>query len=280
MKKRIIKTGTFRHYDRIYIDTSTLMNYEALRLFLNRYGNRGLKIIMPRAVRLELARHIDSGIPDKAEKSLECIRVMDEYPGLIVLDGGVLSEDLMYNTHADREILAMLTKDKGRYSQLLITSDKELAADALGLNHQLSCPGMEITVRRINRLGEIRPFNERQLLHAEDCAAKGLHAVTTQEKVTTAAGKTAEEVIPASTHPNTESGHDAKKAATVEPERVASSATPLGFESAGTPSGSGIPARIFALGTVVAGIVGYLLGAATVFMCRRDTGQTPSIRCY
>ena len=183
MKKRITRTGVSGQFDRVYIDTSTLMNYDPLRLFLGRYEHRGLKIIMPASVRLELARHIDSGIPDKAEKSLGCIRVMDEYPGLIVLDGGILPEDLMYSTHADREILAMLTRDKGRYRQLLITNDSDLAADALALNSQLSCPGNEVSVRRINRKGKLRPFREKKLASAITAAGKATTAEPVKDNV-------------------------------------------------------------------------------------------------
>ena len=34
MKKRITRTGVSGQFDRVYIDTSTLMNYDPLRLFL------------------------------------------------------------------------------------------------------------------------------------------------------------------------------------------------------------------------------------------------------
>ena len=247
MKKRIIRAGLLGQFDRIYIDTSTLMNYGPLRLFLGRYENRELKIIMPASVRLELARHIDSGIPDKAEKSLECICVMDEFPGLIMLDGGILPEDLMYSTHADREILAMLTRDKGRYRQLLITNDRDLAADALALNSQLSCPGNEVSVRRINRKGELRSFREKKLAAAITVSGKATTAVPVKDNLPVA---DSEHLAVSMSDP---------LCAPKIPETPVSVST---TDSITAVKPSGVPTPLFVLGMIGSALLGAVFGAA------------------
>ena len=71
MRKRTKAQTVFDRYDRILIDTSTLMNFEPLKLFLTGYEDRirgsETQIVMPGSVQMELARHIGSGNHDKAD---------------------------------------------------------------------------------------------------------------------------------------------------------------------------------------------------------------------
>ena len=61
MGKHIAQT-VFNRYDRIMIDASSLMNYEALDLFFTRNGNgirnSGRGILIPGSVQMEIARHV------------------------------------------------------------------------------------------------------------------------------------------------------------------------------------------------------------------------------
>ena len=290
MEKRTIRTGLYNRYDRIYIDTSTLMNYESLKLFLDRNRSCGLRIIMTRAVRLELAKHIDVGIPEKANRSLECIRIMDEHPGLIVLEGGVLSEDLMYSTHADREILAMLTRDKDRYRQLLITNDSDLAADALTLNRQLSCPGMEVSVRRINRFGEMRPFNEKRLFSSvqqatishdssQECAVEigkaDIEATKDAIPIMSPVEESPDINVSHSGSAMTEKATDLSEDFVSVPAAVATH--PKKSETFAAPSDTNVPLCV--LGMVLAGIVGAFVGATAVIVQPQTGMNAPRTGC-
>lgn len=247
MGKHTRAQTVFDRFDRILIDTSTLMNFEELNIFLASYGDRirrsRTQIVIPGSVQIELARHIDSGNKDKAEKSSACLLVLAEYPELIVCDCCDIPEELMYSTHADREILSMLTSGKGQYRQLLITNDNDLALDALALNDQLSCPGKMISVKRINRNGDLKSFKPKKQSSAR---------MTTVNRT-------------APVLPETDQVYAAQPAPPVpETERVQeipAAAAPAPSESSCTKP-AGVPLPLFILGMIGTGILGVLFGAA------------------
>ena len=247
MGRRTRKQTVFDRYDRILIDASSLMNYEALELFLAGNGdgirNSGRGILIPGSVQMEIARHIDSGGPDKAEKALECIAVLADHPGLVVCSKCDIPEELMYSTHADPEILAMLVSGKRHYRQLLITNDYGLAMDALELNSQRSCKGKTISVKRINRNGELKSFKPEAgtapasravcVVRRKDCVPAAQPAAPIQEPAL-------DQKMPAA-------------AAQVPSEK-----------SCPEPAPAGVPAPLFILGMIGTGILGALFGAAAV----------------
>ena len=247
----------FDRYDRILIDASSLMNYEALDLFLARNGdgirNSGRGILIPGSVQMEIARHIDSGNPDKAEKALECIAVLAGHPGLIVCSKCDIPEELMYSTHADPEILAMLVSGKRHYRQLLITNDCDLAMDALELNSQRSCQGEQISVKRINKNGELKSFKlKKQPASRPALKGKALSADSKKDKASSA-----QPVSPV--QPSTPIQEP------VWDQKMPSAATPAPSEkSRPEPAPAGVPAPLFILGMIGTGILGALFGAAAV----------------
>ena len=88
--------GIFLRNDVVYIDASALMNFDELRRFLEKYGSiireTGTVIIIPAAVRCEIASFLGSEDEDKDHKALECIDVLDKYRDLFELEGGDLSD--------------------------------------------------------------------------------------------------------------------------------------------------------------------------------------------
>ena len=69
--------------ERIYIDTATLMEVEWTRLFINNCReiliSEGKKIIVPKAVCLELARHMSSDNERKSQAALEAIGILSQF---------------------------------------------------------------------------------------------------------------------------------------------------------------------------------------------------------
>ena len=64
----------FDRYDRIRMDSSTLMNHRELQLFMQQYGDRlrssGKQIFILETVRLEIIRHLGGTDTDKSEKNI------------------------------------------------------------------------------------------------------------------------------------------------------------------------------------------------------------------
>lgn len=192
---------------------------------------------------MELVRHMDSGNKDKAERSSACLSVLAGYPDLIVCDSCDIPEELIYSTHADREILSMLISGKGKYRQLLITNDNDLASDAIALNDQLSCPGKMISVKRVNRSGELKSFKKRR--PAESTVSVGGTANMPSRKD----GVSAEQ--PAA----------APVSDPVYTQKLPASATSASSGRNGSePSSAGVPLPLFILGMVGTGILGALFG--------------------
>ena len=129
--------------DIIYIDTSSLMNVQDLRMFLDNYQQYFIKynkkIIVTREVCLEIVKHLSSKIESKEFKAKAVIDLFKRFCDLFIF--------------ADSELLSRLTMGKTEFSQLLITNDKKLSVDAYNLNNLNSCFGEKISVCYISQNG-------------------------------------------------------------------------------------------------------------------------------
>lgn len=144
---------------RILVDTSTLMTPGFQRFISN---NKDLllscnqRIIVPKAVYTELARHMSSENADKCEHAMAAIDLMVLNKEVFQVESAPLSEDEVAHAFADVELLSELTLHRSDYSQLLITNDRKLSCDAFELNQQQSCKGRMVRVCYINWCGELQ----------------------------------------------------------------------------------------------------------------------------
>ena len=145
--------------EKIYIDTSSLMNDTELGRFLVQYqdifGSLDKKIIVTREVCLEIVRHLSSKNIEKQEKSKSVILLFKNYSNLFIFEDKDLKQSEVSSAFADSELLSRITKDKSKHSQLLITNDKNLSVDAYKLNKLYSCKGKKIMVCFIDNLGQL-----------------------------------------------------------------------------------------------------------------------------
>lgn len=185
--------------ERIYIDTASLMEYDAMHQFLDNSRklllNAGRKIIIPSSVYTELTRHLDSDFLSKRECALEAINLIAENRELFEVHCVTLTEDEIAKAFADTHLISDLVLNKPIHNQLLITNDRKLSSDAYKLNQQQSCKGHRIMVCHINNRGQ---------LHRCDCVAENMQekpicspAVDTQPVVSNTAP--AEAIIPDAT---------------------------------------------------------------------------------
>ena len=145
--------------EKIYIDTSSLMNDTELSRFLVQYqdifGALDKKIIVTREVCLEIVRHLSSKNFEKQEKAKSVILLFKNYSNLFIFEGKDLKQSEVSSAFADSELLSRITKDKSKHSQLLITNDKNLSVDAYKLNKLYSCNGKKFMVCFIDNLGQL-----------------------------------------------------------------------------------------------------------------------------
>lgn len=145
--------------EKIYIDTSSLMNDTELGRFLVQYqdifGSLDKKIIVTREVCLEIVRHLSSKNIEKQEKAKSVILLFKNYSNLFIFEDKDLKQTEVSSAFADSELLSRITKDKSKHSQLLITNDKNLSVDAYKLNKLYSCKGKKIMVCFIDNLGQL-----------------------------------------------------------------------------------------------------------------------------
>ena len=145
--------------EKIYIDTSSLMNDTELGRFLVQYqdifGALDKKIIVTREVCLEIVRHLSSKNIEKQEKAKSVILLFKNYSNLFIFEDKDLKQSEVSSAFADSELLSRITKDKSKHSQLLITNDKNLSVDAYKLNKLYSCKGKKIMVCFIDNLGQL-----------------------------------------------------------------------------------------------------------------------------
>ena len=254
----------FDRYDRIRMDSSTLMNHRELQLFMQQYGDRlrssGKQIFILETVRLEIIRHLGGTDTDKSEKAIACMAVLNEYSDLFVYEGGALPEELVDDAFADPEILAAMTRDKRRYRQLLIASDRGLSMDAVNLNRQYSCHGEPVSVKKIAKSGKLKSFNEKRYLASAD-RKSGKHVHDTAraaEKLQAASPKSAGILEFQSPVPEDTFGIPR----TAEPPVVTAPATADRTES---PSRStGMSDLLWLFGAAAAGFFGVFIGAAAI----------------
>ena len=145
--------------EKIYIDTSSLMNDTELGRFLVQYQDifeaLNKKIIVTREVCLEIVRHLSSKNIEKQEKAKSVILLFKNYSNLFIFEDKDLKQSEVGSAFADSELLSIITKDKSKHSQLLITNDKNLSVDAYKLNKLYSCKGKKIMVCFIDNLGQL-----------------------------------------------------------------------------------------------------------------------------
>ena len=145
--------------EKIYIDTSSLMNDTELGTFSVQYqdifGSLDKKIIVTREVCLEIVRHLSSKNIEKQEKAKSVILLFKNYSNLFIFEDKDLKQSEVSSAFADSELLSRITKDKSKHSQLLITNDKNLSVDAYKLNKLYSCKGKKIMVCFIDNLGQL-----------------------------------------------------------------------------------------------------------------------------
>lgn len=145
--------------EKIYIDTSSLMNDTELGRFLVQYQDifeaLNKKKIVTREVCLEIVRHLSSKNIEKQEKAKSVILLFKNYSNLFIFEDKDLKQSEVSSAFADSELLSRITKDKSKHSQLLITNDKNLSVDAYKLNKLYSCKGKKIMVCFIDNLGQL-----------------------------------------------------------------------------------------------------------------------------
>ena len=146
-----------RFNDIIYIDTSSLMNVQDLRMFLDNYQQYLIKynkkIIVTREVCLEIVKHLSSKIESKQFKAQRVIDLFKEFRDVFIFEDQNLNNLDAEKAFADSELLSRLTMGKTEFSQLLITNDKKLSVDAYNLNNLNSCFGKKISVCYISKNG-------------------------------------------------------------------------------------------------------------------------------
>lgn len=145
--------------EKIYIDTSSLMNDTELGRVLVQYQDifeaLNKKIIVTREVCLEIVRHLSLKNIEKQEKAKSVILLFKNYSNLFIFEDKDLKQSEVSSAFADSELLSRITKDKSKHSQLLITNDKNLSVDAYKLNKLYSCKGKKIMVCFIDNLGQL-----------------------------------------------------------------------------------------------------------------------------
>ena len=145
--------------DRIYIDTATLMEVEWTKLFINNCRDilveERKKIIVPKAVCLELAKHMSSDNARKSQAAFDAIGIITPFAEIFDVQSDAMDENEIAKAFADCQLLSELTLNKNGGGQLLITNDRKLSRDAYNLNSQESCKGYRIMVCYLNRFGEL-----------------------------------------------------------------------------------------------------------------------------
>lgn len=150
---------TLASVQRILVDTSTLMTPGFQRFISSSKdllvtGNQ--KIIVPKAVYTELARHMGSEDSEKCDRAMAAVDLMALNKDVFQVESAPLSEDEIAHAFADAQLLSELTLHRSEYNQLLITNDRKLSCDAFDLNQQQSCKGRKVLVCYINWCGELQ----------------------------------------------------------------------------------------------------------------------------
>lgn len=149
----------FSSHGTIYVDTSTLMNYESLSRFVDSYELTLMelrkKIYVSYVVWAELNRNLNSFDGEKQLRASQALTIICMHRKVFFIDDGYVDPEEMMQAFADPELLSCLTKNKTRCNQLLITNDKKLGHDALDLNDLESCQGYRIDVCHLMPSGDL-----------------------------------------------------------------------------------------------------------------------------
>lgn len=152
-------TSLIKTNDRIYIDTSALMNVEELEILAENIQeilvSEEKKIIVPRPVCMELVRHFESSDERKRNIALKVFDVFCKYDRVFSVQNSEIEDTDIMKVFADAKLLAELTENKSSCKQLLITNDRKLGHDAYDLNKLESCKGHIIKVCYLNKFGEL-----------------------------------------------------------------------------------------------------------------------------
>lgn len=145
--------------ERIIVDTSTLMTRGFQQFIINnreRLLAGEKKIIVPKAVYSELARHVESENPEKSGPAMAAVELLALNKAIFQVENDLFTEAEIAHTFADAHLLADLTLHRSDCNQLLITNDRKLSCDAYDLNQQQSCKGRRVLVCYINGCGELQ----------------------------------------------------------------------------------------------------------------------------
>jgi len=146
------------HNDLIYVDTSTLMNADSMKIFLERNEDefivRNKKMIVTQWVQKELSKHVCSDNEIKRNQARFAFLLLEQFEDIFILEDENAMADIA--TFADSDLLSKLTLNKATATQVLITYDRALALDAYNLNDQGSNKGGKVMVCHINRAGYIK----------------------------------------------------------------------------------------------------------------------------
>ena len=140
------------------IDTASLLQPgfdPFIRKNAEAFLESGFKIIISRAVRMELIKLISSSNMIKASLALHASTIIAEYKDIFIIEPGHVSDEEAFKAFADRAILSRLTSNSGDSSQLLITNDKKLAKDAFNINNLDSCRSHKVKVCFLNDEGQL-----------------------------------------------------------------------------------------------------------------------------
>ena len=194
-------TALVKSNDKIYIDTSALMNTEELELLAQNIQEILLAeekhIIVPRAVCMELLRHLEGSDDRKRNIALKVFDIFCRYEKVFFIQNSDPGDVNFMRAFADAKLLAELTENKSSWKQLLITNDRKLGHDAYDLNNLESCKGHIIKVCYLNRFGELHRCDCVKDAQIQPTASKPEVVIREDVKVVTVKEeKTPESLVP------------------------------------------------------------------------------------
>lgn len=142
----------------IYLDTSVAMDEHFCELVDQieiPLLERKMKIYVKGVVWAELLRHLSSDNYRKQRRATKAVELIGMHGNIFCVDEDELNSRDILRAFADVEFLAELTRNKRRYPQALLTNDKKLSMDVVGLNYQKSCNGNTISVYYLDKSGAL-----------------------------------------------------------------------------------------------------------------------------
>jgi len=151
----------FKNVDRIAIDTCTLMDYVALKQFLNEnyelFYDYKKVIFVYKEVLQELYNHILGDDPVKSVSARNALDILQEWPNLFRLEKTPQELELFRREDclADHRFALTALHDQIAYTCLYITNDGDLANDLLLIRDGKSVKGKRIYVKGITKEGAL-----------------------------------------------------------------------------------------------------------------------------